>query len=205
MQGIIIRLPKTWLNKVHKQKSASLFLLLIFIFIFLLSFSIWRKFADNCNRICFYYFYFYFDFVLCFRLFCALFSSRFALNCCCNAALCAGGSRQGERGEGGERAEGDMWVLFQFTTKWRSITIQCLKFLSRCGRQRHTQTNTQTLTHTHTYTHQATTNKSRRIECNSWTRRYPKVRWISIEIWRISLKLEKKNKFNLIQFPINEF
>lgn len=105
MQGII-RLPKTWLNKVHKQKSAWL-LFSSCSFSYLFSFFLFA-FEENLLTIeidfiffCFYYFYF--DFVLCFRLFCALFSSRFALNCCCNAVVFAGGRRKRERG-GGPRA-----------------------------------------------------------------------------------------------------
>jgi len=60
-------------------------------------------------------------------LFCALFSSHFALNCCGNAA---GDEDDGEEGEGDDgvnpgtkegvgdaKGEGGMWVLFQFTTK----------------------------------------------------------------------------------------
>lgn len=149
MQGIIIRLPKTWLNKVHKQKSASLFLLLIFIFIFLLSFCIWRKFADNCNRICFYYFYFYFDFVLCFRLFCALFSSRFALNCCCNAAVCARGSRQGEGGEGRSRGRHvGLISIYNQVTKYHNSMFKV--FITLWTPAPHTDKHTNTKTHTHT-------------------------------------------------------
>lgn len=92
---------------------------------------IWRKFADNCKRI--FIFIWFFPSIL------FLLSLRVSLN---------GQSRSRRRRRGW--AKGGKVVLFQFTTKWRSITIQCLKFLSRCGRQQQQQNAMQRHTQTHT-------------------------------------------------------